>query len=122
VHGAPARFSDPARFSFAHGGKDGHPFPVPLAVYDESIAVLRRALDQAKLGRSDKLDGFSRLDSFARAIERRLDPAADVEAVIARERALSPSYGGRTVFDDRKKRASPPAPVPRLGQLDLFDR
>jgi hypothetical protein len=50
VHGAPSRFSDPARFSFAHGGKDGHPFPVPLKPYDESIAVLRRALDAARLG------------------------------------------------------------------------
>jgi hypothetical protein len=45
VHGAPSRFSDPARFSFAHGGKDGHPFPVPLKTHDQSIAVLRRSLD-----------------------------------------------------------------------------
>ena len=71
VHGAPTRFDDPARFSFAHGGKDGHPFPVPLKVYDESIAVLRRALDAAKLGHTDKLDGFARLDAFTRAIEQR---------------------------------------------------
>ena len=41
VHGTPTRFDDPARFSFAHGGKDGHPFPVPLSIYDESIAVLQ---------------------------------------------------------------------------------
>jgi hypothetical protein len=47
VHGAPIRFSDPARFSFALGGKDGHPFPVPLKVYDESISVLRRSLEVA---------------------------------------------------------------------------
>jgi len=39
VHGAPSRFSDPARFSFAHGGKDGHPFPVPLNTYDESLSI-----------------------------------------------------------------------------------
>src|SRR5213075_1103582 len=64
VHGTPTRFDDPARFSFAHGGKDGHPFPVPLAVYDESIGVLRRALDAASLGHSEKLDGFKRLDAF----------------------------------------------------------
>ena len=69
VHGAPTRFDDPARFAFAHGGKDGHPFPVPLKVYDESIAVLRRALDSAKLGHTDKLGGFKRLDAFTRAIE-----------------------------------------------------
>jgi hypothetical protein len=90
---------------------------VPLAVYDESVGVLRRALDEAKLGRSDKLAGFSRLDAFTRAIEQHRDPAADVDAVIARERALSRSYGGRTVFDDRK----PGTTRPRKGQLDLFD-
>jgi uncharacterized protein len=117
VHGAPARFADPARFSFAHGGKDGHPFPVPLQVYDESIGVLRRALDGAKLGRTDKLDGMARLDAFTRAIEQRRAPSADVEAVIAHERRISPALGGRTVFDDEPGiRKSPP----RSGQLDLF--
>ena len=79
VHGAPTRFDDPARFAFAHGGKDGHPFPVPLKVYDESIAVLRRALDSAKLGDTDKLGGFKRLDAFTRAIEARRGPEADVD-------------------------------------------
>ena len=102
VHGAPTRFADPARFSFAHGGKDGHPFPVPLRVYDESIAVLRRALDGAKVGHTDKLDGMKRLDAFTRAIERQRDPRADVEATIAHERQISPSLGGRTVMDDRR--------------------
>src|SRR6187455_1739238 len=100
VHGAPARFDDPARFSFAHGGKDGHPFPVPLTVYDESIGVLRRALDAARLGHTDRLDGFRRLDAFTRAIECRASPSADVEAAIAHERAISRSIGGRTVLDD----------------------
>jgi hypothetical protein len=118
VHGAPTRFDDPARFSFAHGGKDGHPFPVPLKVYDESIAVLRRAIDAATLGRSDKLDGMARLDKFARAIEMRRQPEADVDATIAHERAISRSLGGRTVLDDRARR---PTPSPR-GQLNLFDR
>src|SRR5207245_6887459 len=61
VHGAPSRFTDPARFSFAHGGKDGHPFPVPLKTYDESLSILRRALQQAKVGHTEKLSGFSRL-------------------------------------------------------------
>src|SRR5213076_1995692 len=64
VHGAPSRFTDPARYSFAHGGKDGHPFPVPLKTYDESIGVLRRGLQAAKLGDPDKMDGFKRLDAF----------------------------------------------------------
>jgi uncharacterized protein len=100
VHGTPTRFMDPARFSFAHGGKDGHPFPVPLSIYDESIAVLRRALDEAKIGRTDKLEGMRRLDSFARAIEQRRAPHADVDGVIAAERAVSADHGERTVFDD----------------------
>jgi hypothetical protein len=97
VHGAPSRFSDPARFSFAHGGKDGHPFPVPLKTYDESIAVLRRSLDTAKVGDREKIDGFARLDKFTRAIERRCAPEADFERVVTHERAISPSLGGRTV-------------------------
>jgi hypothetical protein len=104
VHGTPTRFEDPARFSFAHGGKDGHPFPVPLQVYDESIGVLRRALDAARLGQSEKLDGFRRLDAFTRAIESRRHPEADLIAAIGRERAIAPTLGGRTVFDDRADR------------------
>jgi hypothetical protein len=115
VHGAPARFDDPARFSFAHGGKDGHPFPVPLTVYDESIGVLRRALDGAKVGHTEKLDGFKRLDAFARAVEQGRQPVADVAATIAHERAISRSLGGRTVMDDRREaRQRPPK-----GQLKL---
>ena len=105
IHGAPTRFDDPARFSFAHGGKDGHPFPVPLRVCDESISVLRRSLDAAKLGHTDKLHGMRGLDAFTRMVEQRLDPHADVEAVIAAERASSRAYGGRTVFDDKQPAA-----------------
>jgi hypothetical protein len=118
VHGTPARFEDPARFAFAHGGKDGHPFPVPLRVYDESISVLRRALDAARVGRSEKLDGMARLDRFTRAIEHRLTPVADVEGAIAHERAISRSLGGRTVFDDRHQ---PRKPLSARGQLRLFN-
>ncbi len=117
VHGVPTRFEDPARFSFAHGGKDGHPFPVPLTVYDESIAVLRRALDAAHVGDSDKLDGMARLDAFTRAIERGRSPDADVAATIARERRMSPDRGGRTVFDDARPSRRDPKPK---GQLRLF--
>jgi uncharacterized protein len=124
VHGTPTRFDDPARFAFAHGGKDGHPFPVPLKVYDESIAVLRRALDSARLGDTDKLGGFKRLDAFTRAIEARRGPEADVTATIAHERAISESLDGRTVFDDPPSRSAlrrAGAPRPRRGQLGLFD-
>jgi hypothetical protein len=107
VHGAPSRFSDPARFSFALGGKDGHPFPVPLNTYDESLAILRRALDAAKLGHTEKVDGFKRLDNLVRTVEQRLQPEADFEGVLAHERAISPALGGRTVMDDRKQRRRP---------------
>jgi hypothetical protein len=103
VHGAPSRFTDPARFSFAHGGKDGHPFPVPLKIYDESLDFLRRSLDLAKLGDRDKLDGFQRLERFAQAVETRLEPAADFESVIAHERAISPSLNGRFVGNDKRR-------------------
>jgi hypothetical protein len=103
VHGAPSRFSDPARFSFAHGGKDCHPFPVPLRTYDESLNYLRTSLEAAKVGDRNKLDGFRRLDRFVRAVETRLEPEADFDAVVAREKAISPSLDGRSVFDDRPR-------------------
>jgi hypothetical protein len=95
IHGAPSRFRDPARFSFALGGKDGHPFPVPLKTYDESLGVLRRSLDAAKLGHSDKIDGFKRLDNLVRTVEQRFQPDVDFERVVAHERAISPSLDGR---------------------------
>jgi hypothetical protein len=117
VHGTPSRFSDPARFSFALGGKDRHPFPVPLKTYDESLAVLRRALDAAKLGRSDKLDGFKRLDQLVRTVEARYQPSADFEQVVEHERAISKSLDGRSVFDDKRKLK--PSPSNRR-QLSLF--
>lgn len=97
VHGARCRFTDPARFSFAHGGKDRHPFPVPLRVYDRTIEVLKSALRSAKLGREDELAALKRLDDQARRIEC-LMSGPPVEAVIAEERGLSHSYAGRSVF------------------------
>src|SRR5262249_1263495 len=100
------RFSDPARFSFAHGGKDRRPFPVPLKIYDESINFLRTSLDAAKVGDKDKLEGFRRLESFARAVETEFDPEADFDAAIARENAISPSLDGRSVFDDQPRQPS----------------
>ncbi|WP_267117606.1 DUF763 domain-containing protein, partial [Xanthomonas sacchari] len=97
LHGAPCRFSDPARFSLAHGGKDRHPFPVPTRVYDHTIGVLKTAVAQAKLGREEKLDAIRRLDAQARLLE----PTArgpSVDDYIAEERAQSHAYGGRSVF------------------------
>jgi hypothetical protein len=125
VHGAPARFADPARFSFAHGGKDGHPFPVPLKTYDESIGVLRRALDAARTGDSDKLDGFRRLDAFVRAVGERFRPQTDFDAALAHERRISPSLDGRTVHSPAPSRSRfvPARDTKGAGgpqQLDLF--
>lgn len=104
VHGAPSRFSDPARFSFAHGGKDRHPFPVPLKTYDESLNVVRKGLDAAKVGDKEKLDAFRRLNRFVQNVETNVTPEADLDAVIAHENRISPSLGGRSVFDDEPRR------------------
>lgn len=126
VHGAPSRFSDPARFSFALGGKDRHPFPVPLKTYDESIAVLRRGLDSAKVGHTEKVEGFRRLERFVRNVEETYLPVAHIAEVVAHEHAISASLDGRSVFDDRKRmphaapRASERAAVAHEKQLSLF--
>jgi hypothetical protein len=97
LHGAPCRFTDPARFSFAHGGKDGSPFPVPLRVYDETIRVLKSAVQRAKLGREEELSALKRLDEQARHLERQAW-GPSVEELIAQERRHSHFYRGRTVF------------------------
>jgi uncharacterized protein len=97
VHGAPCRFADPARFSLAHGGKDGHPFPVPLTVYDKTIAVLKAAVDKARLGNDERLAAIRRLDAQARQLERKAT-GSSLPEIIAEERARSPDYGGRSVF------------------------
>jgi uncharacterized protein len=65
VYDTPASRSDPALFSYAHGGKDGFPYPVDRETYDADIQLLRQALEQAKLGRSERLDGLRRLAGFA---------------------------------------------------------
>ena len=97
VHGAPCRFSDPARFSLAHGGKDRHPFPVPLKVYDETIRVLRSAVDKAKLDREDALFALRKLDQELRRLERAAT-GPSLEEMVATEFERSHEYGGRTVF------------------------
>jgi uncharacterized protein len=96
VHGAPSRFSDPARFSLAHGGKDGHPFPVPIKVLDQTIRVLKAAVNRAKLGSTESLAAIQRLDAQARALESRAS-GPSFEAFVAAEQTKSPSLGGRTV-------------------------
>lgn len=97
LHGAPCRFSDPARFSLAHGGKDRQPFAVPTKVYDQTIAVLRSAIDRAKLGQDDRLAAIARLDDESRRLEQSARGPSLVE-FIAQERRRSAEYGGRSVF------------------------
>ena len=97
IYGTPSRFSDPARFSFAHGGKDGHPFPVPLKVYDETIRVLGDSIEKSKLGYDDKSKCLKRLHAAALNIEKNCAPEADFDAVIAHEKANSKAWGGRTI-------------------------
>jgi hypothetical protein len=97
IHGAPARFSDPARFSFAHGGKDRHPFPVALHVYDETLRVMRAAIGKAKLGNDDRLAALKQLDQQARLLERTAR-GPQFHELLEIEHAHSRSYGGRSVF------------------------
>jgi uncharacterized protein len=112
IHGTPTRFTDPARFSFAHGGKDGHPFPIPTKTYDETIDLLRSAIEKAKAGATEKSEAIKNLSLAAREIERTFVPNANFYKVIDRERNNSWKYNGRTVFGHAKKPS---------GQLDLFD-
>ncbi|MBB2673762.1 UNVERIFIED_ORG: hypothetical protein GGE44_003331 [Rhizobium esperanzae] len=97
VHGAPCRFSDPARFSIAHGGKDRHPFPVPLKVYDETIGVMKSAVLKGKLGREEELQALKRLDEQSRQMERYVT-GPDLKEIIAGEFRQSADFGGRSVF------------------------
>jgi hypothetical protein len=113
IHGTPSRFTDPARFSFAHGGKDGHPFPVPTKTYDQTIDVLRKAVDRAKIGVTDKNEAIKNLTLAAQAIEKNFMPNANFYKVIEKERNESYKYGGRTVFGKAK-------PPKKNIQLDLF--
>jgi hypothetical protein len=97
VHGAPSRFSDPARFSLAHGGKDRHPFPVPLKVYDRTIAVMKSAVRKSRLGQAEEMAALKRLDDQARRLESHAArPTFDEH--VAKERERSHQYGGRSVF------------------------
>lgn len=116
IHGTPSRFKDPARFSFAHGGKDGHPFPVPTRVYDETINTLQSAVEKSKLGNSDKQQAIKALTKIAQQAEKDFIPQDNVEQLIEKERNESWKYGGKTVFGD----ALPPKQIKKDSQLKLF--
>ncbi|WP_031526275.1 DUF763 domain-containing protein [Dyadobacter crusticola] len=114
IHGTPSRFSDPARFSFAHGGKDGHPFPVPLKVYDESILTLDRAIQLSKMGDKDKSDALRNLSKVSARLEKDFEPNNRFDDIVQQERDNSWKYNGRTVKGKAKK------PKGSSGQLELF--
>ena len=111
IYGTESRFDDPARFSFAHGGKDGHPFPVPLKVYDESISVLKTAIDKARIGQSDKIKAVKSLSTMSKRLEQNFLLNQNFEKIIEKERRESYRYEGRTVFGKATKPTN---------QLNLF--
>ena len=116
IHGTPTRFKDPARFSFAHGGKDGHPFPVPLKVYDETIQTLHNAVQKAKIGASEKNVAIKKLHEISSRAEKDFIPSNNLDSVIEKERNNSWKYGGKTVFGDAK----PSLHEKKNAQLRLF--
>jgi len=123
IHGTPSRFKDPARFAFAHGGKDGHPFPVPTRVYDETINTLQTAVERSKLGNTDKQQAIKALTKIAQQAEKDFIPQDNVEQLIEKERNESWKYGGKTVFGDARPNGSsgqarPPGKIDK--QLKLF--
>lgn len=113
IHGTPSRFSDPARFAFAHGGKDATPFPVPTKVYGETIGALRDAVDRAKIGNSEKLIAVKKLTDLAQKAEKGFIPNTNFDALVRKENEESYKHGGRSVFGFAK----PPHPK----QLTLFE-
>lgn len=102
IHGTPSRFKDPARFSFAHGGKDGHPFPVPTKTYDEVIGTLQKAVHRAKLGQLDKTEALRKIHELAASAEKNFIPTDNLQQLIEKEISESWKYGGKTVFGDSK--------------------
>lgn len=115
IHGTPSRFSDPARFSFAHGGKDGHPFPVPTRIYDQTIEIFDKAIHQAKLGDKDKSDALKNLSRISQEMEQGYTPNDYFDDLVQHERNTSYQYGGKTVFGNAKK------PKDEDTQLKLWD-
>lgn len=117
IYGTPTRFDDPARFSFAHGGKDGAPFPVPIKIFDETINTLQTAIQRAKIGNTEKQDAIRKLSQISREAEKDFTPNTNFNALVQKERDESYKYGGRTIFGDAKP---PKGKGDGSGQLKLF--
>jgi len=78
IYGTPGSTRDPARFSFAHGGKDGTPFPVDIETYDKTVEVLRAAVDKANIDRSERVKAMKRLVDYGKAkVKKRLEGSKD---------------------------------------------
>ena len=102
-------------FSFAHGGKDGHPFPVPTKTYDEVINTLQKAVQRAKIGQSDKAEAIKKIHEIAAKAENEFIPTDNFKKLIDKEIAESWKYGGKTVFGDAR-----PVKQSKNVQLRLF--
>jgi len=82
IYGAPASTRDPARFSFAHGGKDGFPYPVDVETYDKTVHVLREAVNKANIDRSERVKALKRLVDYGRRqISRRRSGAQEQDGI-----------------------------------------
>jgi hypothetical protein len=114
VHGAPYRFADPARFSLAHGGKDRHPFPVPISVYDQTIRVMKTAVTKARLGREEQLAALKRLDDQARRLEGRATGPSFAQLV---DQEWQSSHANGGLGDHRQRPYRPGADPPSQQQF-----
>lgn len=120
IHGTPSRFTDPARFSFAHGGKDGHPFPVPTGIYDRTIEVLDRAIHSARLGERDKAEALKQLSRVSVLLERGYEPGDYFDKYVEQERRNAWRWGGKTVYGDAEPPADTPSEAAGPRQLTLW--
>jgi hypothetical protein len=114
IHGTPSRFRDPARYSFAQGGKDGSPFPVQTRVYDETYTCLRRAVDRARLGIYDRQRAIRGLTPLLCKLEKDFIPdPGHFDSYVNKEKRESPEFGGMSAGTKKRK-------GPAEMQLSLF--
>jgi len=121
IHGTPSSFMDPARFSFANGGKDGKPFPVQTSVYDETFEYLRKAIDKAKLGTYDRQRAIKGLVPLVDKLEQNFIPNMEhFTKFIDKEIKESPDHGGITATGKANGRKTKKRTEPSDKQLSLF--
>ena len=103
VHGDASRFEDPARFSFAIGGKDGRPHPIDTKAMDETIEMLQTSVDKSKLGDKDKSKAIKRLHRACVDNEKGASPISFLEDLMDFEWNHAENNGGKTFMGDVKK-------------------